>query len=93
MALTLNVTLKEIEPESLTVTVRNPDRVRWDMAATRNGWPGLDKAPFLGMTYLAWAALKREGHYAGTWDEFKDSDCLEVESFDEDVNDDDALGK
>ena len=45
------------------------------------------------MTYLAWAALKREGHYAGTWDEFKDSDCLEVESFDDDVNDDDALGK
>lgn len=91
MALTLNVTLKEIEPEQITVEVRNPDRVRWDMAATRNGWPTFDKAPFLGMTYLAWAALKREGQYQGTWDEFKDSDCVDVESHD--VEDADALGK
>ena len=55
-----------------------------------NGWPTFDKAPFLGMTYLAWASLKREGKYTGTWDDFKDRDCIEVESHDDELEDDGA---
>jgi len=88
MALKLNVELAG--GESYEVAVLNPDRVRWDMAATRNGWPTFDKAPFLGMTYLAWASLKREGKYTGTWDDFKDRDCIEVESHDDELEDDGA---
>lgn len=88
MALKLNVELAG--GESHEVAVLNPDRVRWDMAATRNGWPTFDKAPFLGMTYLAWASLKREGKYTGTWDDFKDRDCIEVESHDDELEDDGA---
>lgn len=88
MALKLNVQLDG--GESYEVAVLNPDRVRWDMAATRNGWPTFDKAPFLGMTYLAWASLKREGKYTGTWDDFKDRDCIEVESHDDELEDDGA---
>lgn len=88
MALKLNVELAG--GESYEVSVLNPDRVRWDMAATRNGWPTFDKAPFLGMTYLAWASLKREGKYTGTWDDFKDRDCIEVESHDDELEDDGA---
>lgn len=88
MALKLNVELDG--GESYEVAVLNPDRVRWDMAATRNGWPAFDKAPFLGMTYLAWAGLKREGKYTGTWDDFKDRDCIQVESHDDELEDDGA---
>lgn len=88
MALKLDVTLANGEQHEATIF--NPDRVRWDMAATRNGWPTFEKAPFLGMTYLAWASLKRENKYTGTWDEFKDVDCLEVESRDEELEDDSA---
>lgn len=90
MSLKLDVTLANGEQHEATIL--NPDRVRWDMAATRNGWPTFEKAPFLGMTYLAWAALKRENKYSGTWDEFKETDCLEVESRDEELEDD-ATGK
>lgn len=90
MSLKLDVTLANGEQHEATIL--NPDRVRWDMAATRNGWPTFEKAPFLGMTYLAWASLKRENKYAGTWDEFKETDCLEVESRDEELEDD-ATGK
>lgn len=90
MSLILDVTLDN--NEKYEARVLNPDRVRWDMAATRNGWPNLDKAPFLGMTYLAWACLKREGKYTGTWDDFKDRDCLEVESY-EDTDAEVATGK
>lgn len=90
MALILDVTLAN--NETYNAEVLNPDRVRWDMAATRNGWPTFEKAPFLGLTYLAWASLKREGKYTGTWDDFKDRDCLEVESH-EDTDDEDATGK
>lgn len=90
MSLKLDVTLANGEQHEATIL--NPDRVRWDMAATRNGWPTFEKAPFLGMTYLAWASLKRQNKYAGTWDEFKENDCLEVESRDEELEDD-ATGK
>lgn len=90
MSLKLDVTLANGEQHEATIL--NPDRVRWDIAATRNGWPTFEKSPFLGMTYLAWASLKRENKYAGTWDEFKENDCLEVESRDEELEDD-ATGK
>lgn len=88
MALELRVELAD--EITLTATVRNPDRIRWDMAAARNGWPSLENSPFLGLTYLAWAALKREGKYADTWDNFKDRDCLDVFVEHDDDADDDA---
>lgn len=94
MALKINVTLADNPNEKIEVPILNPDRVRWDMAAARNGWPSMENAPFLGMTYFAWAALKREGLYTGTWDDFKDRDCIDLDSRD-DAEDPDAdpLGK
>ena len=95
MALTLTVTVDR-HPDAAEVVetqVRNPDRVRWDMAAQRNGWPTFEKVPFLGTTYLAWAALKREGKYNGTWDDFKDRECLDGDSRDASPNEDEDEGK
>jgi len=43
------------------VTVGNADLIRWDLTRVRRGWPSLGDALFLGNTFLAWAALKRQG--------------------------------
>lgn len=81
----------------VTVEVVNSDRVRWDLHAARQGWPTFDKVPFLGMTFLAWAALKRTGQYVGAWDDFSARDCVDVEAEDttdnEDNEDANELGK
>lgn len=77
MALNVTVTIKDRDPVEVEIT--NPDRVRWDLTSTRHKWPSFQDAPFLGMTFLAWAAMKRTGLYSGPWEEFRDSDCVMVE--------------
>ena len=54
-----------------TVQTRNPDMIRWDQTRTAKKWPPFQDAPFLGMTFLAWAALTRESLLAIPWDEFQ----------------------
>lgn len=80
----VNVTL--IDDREVSAEIRNPDRVRWDMTAAKHNWPSFQDSPFLGMTFLAWAALKRVGEYAGPWDKFRDEDCLNIEIVDENGN-------
>lgn len=70
----------------VTEEIRNPDRVRWDMTAARQGWPSFSDAAFLGMTFLSFAALKRTGQYTGTWEEFRDTDCADIEMTDAEGN-------
>lgn len=70
----------------VSAEIRNPDRVRWDMTAAKHGWPSFQDSPFLGMTFLAWAALKRTGEYVGTWEQFRDDDCMDIEILDENGN-------
>lgn len=67
----------------VTEEIRNPDRVRWDLTAAKHKWPSFQDSPFLGMTFLAWAALKRGEHYTGSWEQFRDTDCLNIEILDE----------
>lgn len=92
MALNVTVTLKD-KADPIDVKILNPDRVRWDMTAQKHNWPAFQDAPFLGTTFLAWAALRRENLYAGTFEEFRDRDALDVESWDdtEDTATDDAI--
>jgi hypothetical protein len=72
--------------------VRNPDFIRWELTAAKERWPIVEvsptgdarvAAPMLLNTFLAWAALSRQGDYAGKWDDFKNTDCMGVESVDE----------
>lgn len=78
------VTVTLIDDTRVTEEIRNPDRVRWDMTAAKHGWPKFTDAAFLGMTFLAWAALKRTGKYSGTWEEFRDNDCVDIDMTDAD---------
>lgn len=78
----------------LTARVINPDTLRYEQTAHRNSWPGMtmvDGVATLGdttrrMTFEAWAALKRTDQYAGSWDQFSQTDCLDVEISEEEVN-------
>lgn len=91
MALNVTVTLKDRDP--IDVRILNPDRVRWDMTAQKHKWPAFQDAPFLGTTFLAWAAMRREGLYTGSFEDFRDRDALDVESFDDSqTNEVDGLG-
>lgn len=65
--------------EPLDVTPINPDLVRYDMTAQKHQWGGGDQRPILFTTFIAWAAAKREGLYAGSWDDWSERDCLNVE--------------
>lgn len=80
MALNVTVTIGENEP--VDVRIINPDRIKWDMTRSKQKWPSFADAPFLGTTFLAWAAMRRAGHYADTFENFQ-NDAIEVESWDD----------
>lgn len=58
--------------------VINPDRIRFDLTRQREGWPAFSDAPFMSLTFFAWAALKRQGAPVGTWESFSTAECLDV---------------
>lgn len=84
MAQFVTVTLKD--RTRVTEEVMNPDRVRWDLTASKQKWPKFTDAPFLGMTFFAFAAFKRTGRFDGTWEQWRDEECLDVEITDADGN-------
>lgn len=59
-----------IDGTEYTVRVLNPDYLRWDLSRGKRGWPAGSDAPFLFATFLAWSGAKREGRFAGTYEEF-----------------------
>lgn len=65
-----------------TVQTRNPDMIRWDRTRSAKKWPAFQDAPFLGMTFIAWAALTREAQLAIPWEEFESRchACQEVKT-------------
>lgn len=80
------VTVTLSDDREVSAEIRNPDRVRWDITAAKQNWPSFQDSPFLGMTFLAWAALKRTGEYVGKWEDFRDTDCMNIEILDENGN-------
>ena len=76
------------------VRVTNPDLLRYQETAQKHGWPALvvkgesGTVPHLDyeQTFTAWAALRRLGLYAGTWEQFKDTDCVQVATETADVD-------
>lgn len=43
------------------VQASNPELVMWDRTRARHKWPATREAPFLWMTFVAWAASRRSG--------------------------------
>lgn len=78
----------------LEARIINPDTIRYEETAQRYGWPGVviedGKAEFHGNalrdTFESYAALKRTSQYAGSWESFRDSDCVAVEVDEQDVD-------
>lgn len=87
-------TVELADGQVLTARVINPDTLRYEQTAHRNGWPGMtmvDGVATLGdtarrMTFEAWAALKRTNQYAGSWDQFSQTDCVDLDVSEEEVN-------
>src|SRR5262245_21351922 len=86
---------------TLTAQVTNADFIRWDRTAAKHGWPTIQAAPFLWLSFVAWSALRREGQLPDsyTWDRFADGGALQVRNLttdegteDEDVADPTPLG-
>ena len=73
----INVTTKN--DQHLTAEVLNPDLHRYEITAARKGWPPTESAPITFATFVAWAALTRQGDYNGTFETFAETDAVKVE--------------
>lgn len=51
------------------------------------GYPAPSEDPMIYAAVQTWAALRREGHFVGSWDKFQ-NECaaIEVKSYGEDVD-------
>ena len=80
--------------EVLTVRIIHPDVLRYQETAQKHGWPSLTVRGEVGTTphldyedtFCTWAALRRTNQYAGKWEEFKDTDCVDLVVETEDVH-------
>lgn len=64
------------DDSTVEVQTSNADLVRWDMTRAKQRWPSDPRdAPFLWLTFLAWAALKRTQTIPAdtTWEAFSES--------------------
>jgi hypothetical protein len=74
-----------VDGGTFEVQTLNPDLIRFDMTRSRHGWPDAQAAPFLWLTFIAWAALKREGAIPSdlTWETFSETMCIDVRTADD----------
>jgi hypothetical protein len=63
----------------------NPDLVLWDRTRAKHKWPKIDDAPFLWLTFIAWAAARRSRVIGPeiTYEAFE-ADTLAVEALEDD---------
>lgn len=73
------------------VTPANTDMCRLELAGAKEGI-SLKETPITAMTFIAWAFLKRTGVYPGPWIDFRDKDCVNLDTDDEGEDTDDEGG-
>lgn len=56
--------------EHTGVVVTTADRMQLAATARRHKWGTLQDDPDRSLTFLAWCALRRLGHFTGSWDDF-----------------------
>lgn len=73
------------------VQCTNADLVRFDLTAAKHKWPNPQAAPFLWLTFIAWAGLKRTGGIPETltWEDFRDS-TLDIDNLTDATGADDS---
>ncbi|MFS0069632.1 hypothetical protein ACL1G7_13190 [Corynebacterium striatum] len=57
-SMTVNITYTD--GESIETDITMADRVRFDITRPRQKWPDAQEAPFLALSFWAWAALARQ---------------------------------
>jgi hypothetical protein len=89
---TPRVIVKREGHENAEVQTINADLVLWDKTRFRHKWPTVSDAPFLWLTFIAWAAARRTGVIPQdlTYEQFE-AETLEVETVDDEKPDDDGL--
>lgn len=82
--------LRSADGEPIEIQTSNPDLIRWDETRAKHKWPKFDEAPFLWLTFIAWAAARRQNLIGSdvTWEAWKTS-TVEVSAVD---TDDDETG-
>jgi hypothetical protein len=56
----------------------NQDMIKWDMTRHAKRWPPTDECSSKWVTFLAWAAMRRQGIISMTLEDFE-TKCLSVE--------------
>ena len=81
--------------DPLIIQTANPDLVLWDRTRIKHKWPGFQDAPFLWLTFIAWAAARRTGAIPNDYRyEVWESEVLQVvDTTQDDTTEDDELGR
>lgn len=58
---TPRLVIKREHQDDVEVQTTNADLVLWDKTRFKHKWPKVDEAPFLWLTFLGWAAMRRTG--------------------------------
>jgi hypothetical protein len=77
--------------DDIELQTTNADLVLWDRTRLRHKWPQVSDAPFLWLTFIAWAAARRTGaitpdHRYEAWE----VEVLEVETLTDDEGEDEG---
>lgn len=89
-----DATVELADGRILTVRLINPDLLRWEDTAQRQGWDTVTVKDGVAVpvqaqqqsTFLIWAALTRTGQYHEKYQLFRDSDCVDFDVNEVDVD-------
>lgn len=59
--------------------IKNPALVAYDLERTSKKWQAAQEVPMFWRTFIAWRQLVNQGDYAGTFAEFRDKDCADID--------------
>lgn len=86
--------IRESDETAVELQTTNSDLVRWDRTRTRHKWPTIEDAPFLWLTFIAWAAARRSKVIGPdvTYEAWE-ADVLEVASLSDEDDPEDETGR
>jgi hypothetical protein len=66
----------------------NADQLKYETTRRNRKWPMITESGVgLWWTFLAWSAATRTGVYDGTWEQWSDRDCVDLDNTDDDGGD------
>jgi len=75
----LNIKVEMENGDAFEVSTKTADYLLYEQTAKRHKWGGVSDNPALWEAFLAFAASRRVGKFAGTWEAFqKEVDIVEA---------------